>query len=952
MSSRTPTVYSIPPSIPFADALAQGVLKRFGATPLDLARVTIFLPHRRAARALTQAFVRASQGQATLLPRLRALGDVDADDNDAVLDPEFDTKFPPAIEPTERLLVLAQQVHKALALDHSDPWPRAIHLARDLARLLDQTAIEQVDLSQLREAVIDGLPLHWRASYDVFVQALTGWQTYCNVTQRLDPTERRQKMVLTLAERWRDNPPQTPVIAAGSTGSVKATAALLKSISLAPQGCIVLPGLDDALDSESWDAADVTHSQHMMKTLLAFLNIPRESVKPWASVSQADSRADIIRLALCPPETAERWAITEIPDDALAGIDFVEANTDAEEARVIALAMREVLETPDRTAALVTTDRALARRVAAILQRFGLRVDDSAGEPYSLRPPGVFIRLLLRAVLTQFAPIDFLALLKHPLCQMMGDRARHLHAVRTLDRDEAVFRTFRPEPGLSAWVSLAQGRVADEWISALRQALEPLEKRMAAKSVDFAEVLFSLMKSAEALAPTLWHGADGLGLDGVLQDLSEHAATLRSITPIGAEALIVSTLDATPFRQAFGTHPRLSIWGAIEARLQRADLMILGGLNEGQWPPEPAIDPWLSPALRRDLGLSPLNRRIGQSAHDFVQALGAPHVLITRAKKQSGQPTQASRFWLRLLAISGKSLNNAWIDLARAIDVPAAVMPIKPPAPRPPAVLRPRKLSVTRIERLIQNPFEIYAREILRLSKLEEIDKEPSASDRGIVFHKALELFFGRAPAQRTLANALIDGDLAMREVWHRPMARVVWRPQFARIAEVVAEDANEKLVIKREISGSKTFPLYGETFTLVGKADRIDVGLDIIDYKTGAPPTAKYLNAGYYPQLPLLGILAQNGAFEGVPAQSVQSLTYMHIRGRGTEAVKYQPAPSAHSRMEVAAFIDQTEQRLLRYVHVYILGDAPFLYRPRSQFAAINDYDQLAREAEWGVDE
>src|SRR5690606_40649772 len=101
-------------------------------------------------------------------------------------------------------------------------------------------------------------------------------------------------------------------------------------------------------------------------------------------------------------------------------------------------------------------------------------------------------------------------------------------------------------------------------------------------------------------------------------------------------------------RPRFGRHPRLFIWGPLEARLQHADRIILGGLNEGTWPGDASIDPWLNRPMRAELAIEPPERRIGLAAHDFASGASAGGVVLTRALKVGGAPTVASRWLLRL----------------------------------------------------------------------------------------------------------------------------------------------------------------------------------------------------------------------------------------------------------------------------------------------------------------
>src|SRR3954451_9728012 len=101
-----PAVFTIASHRSFADALAAGLIAKFGKEPLGLAQGRILLPNNRAVRAVTEAFVRQS-GSGLLLPRLIPVGDPELDERMAGALDRIDDPLPPAVEPTERLLRLA-----------------------------------------------------------------------------------------------------------------------------------------------------------------------------------------------------------------------------------------------------------------------------------------------------------------------------------------------------------------------------------------------------------------------------------------------------------------------------------------------------------------------------------------------------------------------------------------------------------------------------------------------------------------------------------------------------------------------------------------------------------------------------------------------------------------------------------------------------------------------------
>ena len=225
-----------------------------------------------------------------------------------------------------------------------------------------------------------------------------------------------------------------------------------------------------------------------------------------------------------------------------------------------------------------------------------------------------------------------------------------------------------------------------------------------------------LAEAAQAIAgDAAWRGPAGRMAAELLGELQGSAAA-RGLDVGADEAvpLLRQLFDARAVRPPYGGHPRIFIWGLLEARLQRADLVVLGGLNEGVWPAMPAPDPWLPPKVRANLGMPTLDVRIGLSAHDFASALGAPEVLITRARRDAKSPTVASRFLLRLDAISGglpRDVAARAVD--RALDDPGPPQPADRPEPSPPLEQRPKEISVTAVDRLKADPFAFYAKAIL-----------------------------------------------------------------------------------------------------------------------------------------------------------------------------------------------------------------------------------------------
>ncbi|HEY0164663.1 MAG TPA: PD-(D/E)XK nuclease family protein, partial [Sphingomicrobium sp.] len=595
-----------------------------------------------------------------------------------------------------------------------------------------------------------------------------------------------------MADRWRSAPPDGFTVAAGITTAAPAVAGLLRRVAELPEGMVVLPALSLAsvMPDDEWEAlgpddqgkAEESHPQFHLKLLLERMGVARGEVRLWRASGRSAARAirgRAIANAMTAADFSDKWNALKPAERRLSGVRAAELPDAAAEAQAIALALREAVETPGRTAALVTPDRMLASRVSALLERWGIAADDSAGKPLSQTAAGTLLLGIVGAAAEDLAPVPLLGLLKHPLVGGEEEGRRiWLDAVRALDLK---LRGPRPGSGLKgldehfgqsgAW---QQVRPAVEALDGLLNAALPLSA--------FAD---GLVRSAERLSGgAAWRGQDGRMTAELIAELQ--AVPEAASLPVSAQdavPLLRLLLDEQRVRPAYGGHPRVFIWGLLEARLQQADLMVLSGLNEGVWPGLPAPDPWLAPKIRANLAMPGVDFRTGLAAHDFASALGAPQVLITRARRDNRSPTVPSRFWLRLRAMTGGLARDTRLErLAAALDDPRELKPADRPAPSPPKALRPRKISVTSVDRLKADPFAFYASAMLGLRSIDPVDADHSAAWKGTAVHKVLEEWLAQDDCDpATLvprAKALLAGATI------HPMLRALWQP---RLMEAIA---------------------------------------------------------------------------------------------------------------------------------------------------------------------
>jgi len=962
-------VFTIPSDLCFVTTLAEGLWQRVKADPLALASYTVFLPTRRSCRALRDAFLRVTGGKAALLPRLQPLGDSDELDLDFAEDQAFET-LPPALPPLRRQLLLTQLVMKK---EPGIPLDQAASLAASLANLIDQTQSEGLSFAALASLAPEEYAEHWKETLR-FLDIVTAiWPPLLALEGCLDPAARRDAVLDAQAAHWLAHPPSAPLIAAGSTGSVPAVGRLMAAIAQLPLGEVILPGLDLALEEEAWQAIDETHPQATMKHWLEQMaKAKRQDVICWEGFASVNApRARLLREALAPASVTDRWrSLTpaDIPPEASAGLERLDLDHQREEADVIALRLRAALTIEGRTAALITPDRTLAARVAAALGRWGIVADDSAGSPLPSWPVGRFLCDVLQAAAPKASPVASLALLKHPLAAAgLAPETCRLYARRV---EMGAWRGVRLAGGLSGAAQALEGQdpALAAWLLRLAEAFAPFTAHW-----DEAQPLPVWLTAHAVLAETLatsadtpgdeilWRGDDGQAASTWFDEVRSASVGFPALTAAAYARLIPSLMQSVTVRPVHGQHPRLSLLGPLEARLLHHDLVILGGLNEGTWPPAAAVDPWLSRPMKKKFGLPSPEHRVGLSAHDFVQLASAGEVLMTRARRVGGAEAVPSRFVLQLetvLRAAGQSEPLAptqpWRAWAKALDASAAFKPMAKPEPCPPLAARPRTLSVTEIGTWLCNPYAIYAKRILRLQKLDPLDADVSAADHGSAIHEALEIFIQKTkqvwPAD-PLALLLEEGRRAFAAFQDRPQVKAFWGPRFERIAVwFVAEEERRRAegIKPLAVEAEGTLALGHGAFTLRGRVDRIDLLPDgrvqIIDYKTGSAPSEKKVMAGYEPQLPLLALMASAGGFAGLAAYETGALSYWKLQG-GEE-----PAKTTDLKADLAAQQTKAKEGLESLITRF--ADPRMAYRavPRPAFSPdYNDYEHLSRLAEWG---
>ena len=994
MSTPQPRVFNIAPGGDFLEILARNILAGFpliGAQPkLPVSNLTILLPTRRAARQLGIILLKQSGQKAIILPRIRPIGDFEDESPNL-----SQSELPLGISPVGHFLTLFSLVKQwshenpaiELAKEISNSPAQIIALTNSLLQLLNQSETEEISLEKLNDVYDADLSEHRHAILSLLSTVKIELPKKLHDLNLLGPQERRSRMIHMEAENIRNGNFNGPIIAAGSTGTIPATRELLKAIANYEMGAVILPGLDDIMEEQAWATLKPDHPQFALKKLIETIEIPRTEIA-MMSAGRRD-RNFLTSEMMRPTEHAHLWRESiESRHGAIAsslvGLQLIAAPDMHIEARAIALILRNALEKPNQTAALVTPSRDLAKRVKAELKRWNIEIDDTASESLNKFGMASLAQRLAEASADGFSISCLLSLLNHPDCNLGLPREALIQSVRNLEI--AVFRNYGVQVGLSGLNQIFErARLAfknkqrahvlvsnltdDDWhqmhivVHAIIDILAPLLKP---QLLPFAQQLKLFFETLNACAPT--HQStlpENIAFDELRIEIEAHADVLPPCDFAMASTLIINVVKGETFKHPTNQHPRLAIYGLLEARMMPADILIMGGLNETKWPAQPDPGPWVNRPMRDIIGLQQPEREIGVSAHDFTQGFGYEKLYITFSKRVEGAPVVPSRWILRLHAIlqiadleikPDKDVD--WLMLSKEIDEPGEMRPVAKPKPKPKLETRPKRISVTEVEKLIRDPYAVYARRVLKLEPLPDMTRKADPALRGTLFHEAINAWNEKQIAQlspNSLDLLLAAGKDVFAPFTNDTEITSFWWPRFKKMASWLAENEIEYranvLGIHTELSGELVFEIGDDPYLLYGRADRIDIlasGMArIIDYKSGEPPTSKQVMSGLSPQLPLEAAILAHGKFQHLKQIKTNSLDYIQISG-GKVAGELAPVkPTDGSTLSELAERHLTGLKSL--LTSYANSDQPYMPRiaPKNDEDEL-EYDHLSRHKEW----
>ena len=962
MSNELKNIFNIRLSCSFWDVLAELYLAKYKADLSGLASAVFLVPNRRACQALTNAFIRKRGLCPTILPQIIPIAEMDDDEL-------FFSRFGinGSIEQHKRVISKEERLFLFARLIMSKPndfgltqisLAQAVNLALDLGNLIDTACQQGLSFDKLENLVPEKYATHWQETLKLLKIITEYWPLILKERNAIDACDLKKQLLMQQADIWQQENTAKNIVAAGITAGFPAIVKMLNVIQHLPKGEIYFAGIDCLADDEYWNAVDDSHPQFELKELLTLLNISRSQISdivPPANVEREKFISELMR----PASVSDKWRQLSHKIDlekAVSGISYVNCNTQRDEALAIALKMRQILDIPEKTVALITYDRNLARRVTAELERFEIKADDSAGLPLQLTPAGIYLRLIAEAAENCESSVKLISLLKHPFTQFKMPVAEFRK--KTYDYELQLRQRNRTD----------LSEESTSFINEIRTSLEELQQALAAPAIEFADILQIHIRTAELFATdatdgknVLWRGDAGKCAAQFITKLLDSANVLGKISGKDYIPLFCELAGLETVRSNYGTHPRIQILGPIEARLHHFDYVILGEINEGIWPKPAQADMWMSRPMKKDFGFSLPEKNIGILGADLCGFLAADNVILTRADRVDGAPMKKSRWLLRLETLLNAL--NSDIDtlkdddffiLANQADKPATYTPIKAPAPCPPLDARPRKLSASGVELLVADPESGFAKYILKLYPLNELDMPMDQRDYGTLIHAIIEEF------NNTYPTALPENALdVLVEIGKKHFARLqidddkhtFWWPKFEKTAEwIIAQENSYRdnvSAVHNEVSGEITYNLAGGAFSFTAIADRIDElkdgSVNILDYKTGRIPSQKQVDSGHALQLLLEGLIAQKGGFTGIKRKDIRQVIYWQLGCK-----KLEITPEEEKRL-----IEKCEDYLLRLISTFDFETTPYHARPVPKFIPKNkDYEHLSRIKEWSVQE
>ena len=920
-------IHNISSSYNFLKSLHSWIINNFQ----NLSTIKVILPNRRSCNELKLIF--QENNFCGFLPQIKSLSDIDIEDFSEYLenDEELFMEILNAqkMDPLEAVFFISNQIKK-LDIFGKINFEQSCKIAIKIQEIFDEIEFEQINLAKLNEINDINLSLHRQVTLEFIKDFYT--QTKANlIKNNLYFSSAYQNFIIDkYYEILQNKKPEKTIIIAGSTGSLNCGKKLIKAISQLKNGHVVFNNLEISKFKNLNENIYANDPQFFNILLLKFLEINHNQVndiKISKHLMSSQFRKEFISELTKINDQIISWQnfinhpnINEIKNDIIDNFMLIEANNIIDEAMIIADIIAKNYHKNnhgDYNIAIICNNQQLQKTIEYSLQTLDISYNNTNAINITNNSLILFIINILQLLESDFNSYQLLSIFKHQLFAFVDQQLISNFEIKIL-------RQARKYSGLKGIIdSLKNDQELEIFFNNFLSIL-PKEK-----TID------SIILSIEKLANKTWDNIISTNDAGDEINLFFKNLLHLKYQISNASEFEFLCSQISYFQRDQKPNKSIKILSNIEARLLSFDLVILCGLNYGDFP-QIIDDNWLGKQISRELGIDRQNKKIGQNAFDFSNYLTNPKVVLSRSIANADKAFIPSPFILKFKTLIQKinifdfkiiknyQENFPLITLQNP-EIPSICVPLE---------YLPNKISITKISQLLNDPYSYYVDKILNINELNSIDYQPSSREFGSFVHKALEVFVENKNNHHKFLEIFNNYFVNIE-------ARYTWYARFEKIFTNFLKFNNNFLSSKNLLEQHVNHIFKG--IKIYGKIDRITIddfqNFTIIDYKTGLPPSKKSVQNGIELQLTLSALLLEKSGI--CLAEKIQQLYYWQLGINLNNPLK----KNIDDKISNLDLIKNTEQIIDQLITKYFIENKPFIANENTINSNIKN---IARTEEW----
>ncbi len=932
-------IFNIPTNYHFFESFFDFLHSNFAG---KISQLKILLPSQRSCRELRRIFIeKTSDNQAVIMPQIKAISDLSFEDlfeflpNPAIEQTIQEIVAAQKISGVEHLFFLSQEILKQSLFGENIDAAQLLMIATHLKNTFDEIEREEVEFSKFTEIDDSDLSKHRQMTVEFLQKFHFGFRNSLIKQDVFFDSSWQNFIISKIIEILQNYGCKNHWIIAGSTGSVMAGRKLIKAIAQCENGFVVLHGAD--LSQNNYSAEN--HPQYHLNNLINFLGIEKSAVKNLANsryLISSQTRLEMMQTVMLPSKNTDQWQKSQVNFDDK--ISLVEAKNEIEEAQIIAVILAKNYA-ENKKCAVVINDNKIAKLLRIELKKRGMIFNDTRNFGVFDANLVKFILLILDLIENDFTSSSLLAVWQNQLFNH-ENKAEIIaeFEIKILRQDRKNFGL----DGIKSKLRDIDNIELEEFFADFCAKISPILQLQ--KNDNIANCAQAILQAVVNLSQKT--------LQEIFAEEEAQQELFEFFTKIAKQKNFIVRSDnlLSIFQILFGqvsffeksdASALIQILSTIEARLLNFDLMIVASLNEGKFP-EITSESWLGRKIRKDLGIEKTLKKIGQNAYDFCNYLANKEVVLTRSLTYGGSPSSPSLFLLKLQTLAKKSqfTFNDQAELRCLLNNfdDVEVTKISRPQPKIDWQLRPKKLAITDIAKLISDPYSIYAKRVLRLRELQKIDYEPSYSEFGSFVHKALEEFVKNP---QNLEIALQNSHIIFQQYFLNEEAQLIWWPKFQNIFHSFFDQ--ERAIKASSNLTEVEVKIIIEEILLNGKIDRVAISdnkAQIYDYKTGQVATTKDVICGKEPQLTIAALMLIESGFN----YEISALNYWKLSFAGGEKI----VKISQDCEEIKIMAAAAKAGIAKIFQYFSDPRNSYTSAPDLDNYKENEYSHLARVKEW----